>query len=355
MPHTPDHIITTDYEALHLKAQAKRAKQIEQLYEKAIKEAANHATLVRYVEGTIFDITKSTLMAIINAISKKLQADIQTIIRNGINDSWDLSNAKNDAIFDRRIDRTKLPEHIVPKFYDANKAALEQFQKRATTNFAPSKRVWNIEKDFKRELEQTLSEGIANGKSAAKMSRDARDILNEPDKLFRRVRDAKGKLKLSKAAKEYNPGTGVYRSSYKNAIRLTGTETNMAYRKADNLRYKTAPGVIGFQVNLSNNHPKFDICDSLNLIYPVTFVFTGFHPHCRCYVTPVLCSDKEFERYIKAVESGTDKNFKFKGTVTEMPEGFNNYLIKNAERLNRLKSPPFFIRDNPSQTFELLK
>ena len=30
---------------------------------------------------------------------------------------------------------------------------------------------------------------------------------------------------------------------------------NMAYRKADNERYERAPDVIGFRINISNNHP----------------------------------------------------------------------------------------------------
>ena len=66
-----------------------------------------------------------------------------------------------------------------------------------------------------------------------RMSRDVCGYLRNPDKLFRRVRDKHGNLRLSKAAKAYHPGRGVYRSSYRNALRLTATENNMAYRTAD--------------------------------------------------------------------------------------------------------------------------
>lgn len=58
------------------------------------------------------------------------------------------------------------------------------------------------------------------------MTRDLRNYLQHPDVLFRRVRDQHGILRLSQAAKDYHPGQGVYRSSYKNARRLTATETN---------------------------------------------------------------------------------------------------------------------------------
>ena len=60
-----------------------------------------------------------------------------------------------------------------------------------------------------------------------RLSRDVRRYLRNPDKLFRRVRDKHGNLRLSKAAKAYHPGRGVYRSSYRNALRLTATENNM--------------------------------------------------------------------------------------------------------------------------------
>ncbi|GGE14040.1 MULTISPECIES: hypothetical protein [Sphingobacterium] len=67
--------------------------------------------------------------------------------------------------------------------------------------------------------------GIKEGRSAAQMARDHKQYLAEPDRLFRRIRNFDGKLVLSKAAMEYNPGQVVYRSSYKNAMRLARAET----------------------------------------------------------------------------------------------------------------------------------
>ena len=142
-------------------------------------------------------------------------------------------------------------------------------------------------------MELALDIGIGEGRSAAELSRDVRRYLNHPERLFRRVRDKHGNLVLSQAAKAFNPGQGVYRSSFKNARRLTATETNMAYRKADNERWQQLFFVVGFEVKLSNNHsingvPFTDICDELAGKYPKTFVFTGWHPLCRCYTVPIL-------------------------------------------------------------------
>src|SRR5690606_36428057 len=115
-----------------------------------------------------------------------------------------------------------------------------------------------------------------------------KQYLIEPDRLYRRVRDLDGKLVLSKAAKEYNPGRGIYRSSYKNAMRLARTETNMAYREADNTRYATSQILLGYEVRLSANHPRYDICDHLKGEYPKDFKFVGWHPQCMCYTVPKL-------------------------------------------------------------------
>ena len=351
MPHTPSHIVT-DYEAKHLAAQKKRTAQVKALYEKAITEAAQVAALIKIQEGTIFDLSKHPrLINIIDKIVARLQKDVTTIVQNGIKDSWDLSNAKNDNIFDHRIDRAKLPAGIDAKFYNPNAKALEQFQKKSLKTVA---RIWKSGQ-FKIELEQSLSEGIANGKSANKMATEAKKFLEDSDNLFRRVRNSKGNFKLSKAAKDYRPGQGKYRSSFKNARRVTATETNMAYRKADNERYKRAPDVIGYRVNLSNNHPVRDICDSLNVVYPVSFVFASWHPHCRCFVTPELAPDEEFDKYLEAVRNGEGDKFVFKGTVTEMPTAFNDYVVANKDRINKAKNPPFWVKDNELQTKDLLK
>ena len=76
------------------------------------------------------------------------------------------------------------------------------------------------------------------------------------------MKGADGKLALSKNAKAFHPGQGVYRSSYKNAMRLTLTETNAAYRLADQDRWQRMDFVVGMRVHKSKNHPTeaFAMC-----------------------------------------------------------------------------------------------
>lgn len=165
------------------------------------------------------------------------------------------------------------------------------------------------------------------------MARDQIAYMENPTPLFRRVRDAKGRLQLSNAAQIFygktgSPSQGVYRSPYKNFMRITRTTINDAYRQADMIRYQTIPFIISYNVNLSNNHPKFDICDSLAGIYPKTFVWTSWHLQCLCNCTSNLASPEEFERYRQALHDVTADKFKFSGVVENVPDQLTNTLRK---------------------------
>ena len=76
-----------------------------------------------------------------------------------------------------------------------------------------SSRVWNITDQFKSELEMAIDVALGDGTSANKLSQTVRNLLNNPNALFRRVRDKHGQLRLSQNAKNYHPGQGVYRSA----------------------------------------------------------------------------------------------------------------------------------------------
>ena len=152
-----------------------------------------------------------------------------------------------------------------------------------------SDRVWRYTDQFKTEIEMGIDCGLRDGLDAAQMARRLKQYLQHPDKLFRRVRDEHGNLQLSKAAAAFHPGRGVYRSSYKNARRLAATETNIAYRTADHVRWQQLDFIVGIEIHLSNNHtcrgrdgkpkPLYDICNELKGKYPKDFKFTGWHPH----------------------------------------------------------------------------
>ena len=202
--------------------------------------------------------------------------------------------------------------------------------------------VWKQSEQLRAEMELALSVALKSGTSADDFSREIRSYLNEPNKLFRRVRDEFGNLVLSKAAAAYHPGRGVYRSSYKNARRLAATEINMAYRKADYDRWQKLDFVIGVRIALSREHPYYDMCDELAGDYPKDFVFVGWHPYCRCIATPILQNIEDFKNGVPP-----EKDL-FK--VDKIPDNFNKWVLNNEIRINRALSGqstmPFFLRDN---------
>lgn len=340
------------YDKKHKENLAKRAKKVQQLYDAAVKRIAQAAA------PSLFDADNQekefhfedfpALKKEMEALMQDLGASLQTNIEDGDRESWTLSNTKNDAMVDSIIGTKQLPAKTVKAWKHPHLEALGAFISRKEAGLNLSKRVWNLTQQFKSEMELALEMGMGEGKSAAALSRDIRKYLVEPNKLFRRVRDKSGALRLSKAAAAYHPGQGVYRSSYKNALRMTATENNIAYRTADHNRWQALPFVIGIEIHISNNHPTEDICDLFDgKRFPKDFKFTGWHPWCRCYAVSVLASQEEMDAYTTALMNGEDvSNWKFTGQVEKMPKEFNKWMKDNQDRIENATSMPYFIKDN---------
>lgn len=339
------------YDKKHKENLAKRARKVQQLYDAAIKRIAQAAA------PSLFDADPKkefhfedfpALKKEMEALMKDLGSSLQANIEEGDQDSWTLSNTKNDAMVDSIIGKKHLPKKVVQAWKHPHLEALNAFIARKEAGMNLSRRVWNLTQQFKSEMELALELGMGEGKSAAALSRDVRKYLVEPNKLFRRVRDKSGALRLSKAAAAYHPGQGVYRSSYKNALRMTATENNIAYRTADHNRWQALPFVIGIEIHISNNHPTEDICDLFDgKRFPKDFKFTGWHPWCRCYAVSVLASQEEMDAYTTAIMNGEDvSHWKFTGQVEKMPKEFNKWMKDNQARIENATSMPYFIKDN---------
>jgi len=141
----------------------------------------------------------------------------------------------------------------------------------------------------------------------------------------------------------------VYRSSYKNARRLAATETNIAYRTADHLRWQQMDFVVGIEIRTSpTNHPVTDICDELTDKYPKDFKFTGWHPHCRCHAISILKTEEEMDADTQRILNGeqpSDPNSSV-NAVTDVPKKFKDWVDKNLTRIVKAKQLPYFITDN---------
>jgi len=262
--------------------------------QKAIKKGAEDFKFSNYTTHKVDKIV-AELTQIINT---NLQKGIANAWSYGIDNTTNhLSNAfgRLNEDYKTEIDKTVLQatKDIRNKTKESYRIATE---KKGGLNI--SERVWNYNDQIKKEMEIAIQNGIKQGKSADDIARNMQKYLNNPNALFRRVRNKEtGELKLSKAAKEYHPGQGVYRSAYKNAMRLITTEVNAAYREAEWASYQNNPLIKGYEIRLSNNHtilrngkrvPFYDICDELQGIYPKKFRWTGWHPHCYSSDTEVM-------------------------------------------------------------------
>ena len=109
--------------------------------------------------------------------------------------------------------------------------------------------------------------------------------------------------------------------------------------------------VVGIEIHLSGNHtlngkPFHDICDELAGKYPKDFKFTGWHPHCRCFVTSILKTKEEREEDVKKILRGEPVDGESVNKVKDVPQQFKTWLKDNELRaLNRF-SVPYFMTEN---------
>ena len=349
------------YDIQHLRNLGLTEKQIASIFDLAVKEAAAIGVSIHDFNSdkpfSFADYPQTK--ARIEKVIKSLQKRVETTIVNGVRSEWTLANNKNDVLCDLVFgdNKSKLTREQERRYYTNNDKALEAFLKRKTAGLNLSDRVWKYTDQFKTEIEIGIDLGLRDGLSAADMARGLKQYLQHPDKLFRRVRDEHGHLHLSKAAKAFHPGAGVYRSSYKNAMRLARTENNMAYRTADHERWQQLDFVVGIEIRLSNNHtlngrPFTDICDDLKGRYPKDFKFTGWHPACRCHAVSILKTPEELMQENDAILEGKEPDKSSVNEVKDVPDNFKQWINNNEGRIAQAEKRgtlPYFIEDNRVQ------
>lgn len=273
----------------------------------------------------IFESSSQKMVAkaidkLIKQALKKLLVTIQTGTLNVWKNGETLSFSQ---LIGRVPEKTLKGLQEAGTFAHRGKAA-NKFIERKLRGLTLSDRVWKLENGIKTQIETTLQLSIIDGRSAIDTANDLKKYLKNPDILFRRVRDEAGNLQLSKAAREYHPGIGVYRSPFANAFRLARNEINNAYRAAHWNQIQEFDFVTGIKINLSNNHPVTDICDTLKGIYPKTFQWHGWHVQCRCHMTTELCSPAQLANLERGVKPPQ---------IKELPESIKQWTIDNKHRV----------------------
>lgn len=339
------------FDKKHLSNLNRLENEIDALYTEIINEISRLAEQSGFTGSKPFSFDDYPgLKQRADKLFDKLHDEIVTAIINGNSEAWELSCAKNDSWVDAITLSSKLSKEQISQFKPRNIEALNSFQNRKIRGMGLSDRVWKIIENGKSDFELALDIGLGDGRSAAILSRDVRNYLEEPKNLFRRVRNKHGNLVLSQRAKNYHPGQGVYRSSYKNAMRLARSEVNMAYHTADYENWSNNDLVLGFEIVLSNNHPVVDVCDELAGKYPKEFKFVGWHPQCRCVAVPITPKFEDFIKYEEAILAGEDvSNYQFKGRIKKAPQKFKVWCKDNQERIDKMTARgtlPYFLKDN---------
>ena len=267
-------------------------RRVQSLYYSVAKYCAQTSTMHK-PKGDIFyfkDIP--TLNRQVDRMFVEMSKSFETTILSGITGEWDMANVNNDDLVMRM--RKKVPNLPMDIYHDRNLKALEAFQQRKVGGLNLSERVWKYTSQFKNEIEQSLDIGMAQGRSASEIALDIMKYLQNPDSLMEKLITKNGIVHVMNENTNLHPGQGVYRSSYKNAMRLTRTEVNAAYRRSDYERWQQLDFVVGIEIRRSNREYACDVCESLKGKYPKDFKFYGWHPHCRCHALSILATEKEF-------------------------------------------------------------
>lgn len=292
-----------------------------------------------YIYNSSIEVLGKGVLADIDLLLRRFIKHLDSVTVKGVANSWVLGEILGVNQLDGIVPRPIIDKAKQRGLF-TNEKAMNDFISRKSRNLTLSQRVWNLQQQIRKQIEETLQTAISEGRSATQTATDLKKFLKNPDKLFRRVRDADGSLKLSKAAKAYHPGQGVYRSSFQNALRLARNEINKSYRYAEYVQRQGLDFVVGIEIRRSNNRSDCDICERLKGVYPKTFCWSGWHVSCRCHSIPVVYSEKEFIDSLKGVEITSNNQ------INDYPQEFKSWCreTKSSYKPNRVD----WIDDNPT-------
>ena len=154
-----------------------------------------------------------------------------------------------------------------------NGQAMDALMRTSYGGIAFSRRVWDVTWSVERQIRNQINLAVLTGTSANKVARNIRSYLGLPE-TFRGL-----------AFKEFLPGPGIYKSAYKNALRLAGTEINRAFNEGL-IRYaKEKKWVKGWIWRIGSGNPCEDCLDLAgNYFSKGDAPFIPLHPFCACYL-----------------------------------------------------------------------
>ena len=268
-------------------------------------------------------------------IQAQFVGELQTVIMRGTGEEWRQSNLIQDMLANKVLKHYRAQVHgkRFKKYYQTNSDALKAFQNRRDRGMNLSAKLWGQADEYTRETEAaiscTISNAIEKGMSAITLSKRLSKYLQDYPSLQHDYWETYGKA------------ANIHDCEYR-SIRLARSEINMAYRTAEQERWKQFDFITGYEIKLSGSHPAHDICDSLAGKYPKDFVWTGWHPNDMCYGIPIIMSADEYWN----MEDDGDKP----DMITDVPKNYKEWIVSNRKRIEDAEDRgtlPYFIKDNP--------
>lgn len=220
-------------------------------------------------------VHESVLMERLSEQMSILRTKITKRVEVGITRAWNASNKATFQLMDKKFSNIELPHQVAKVIYDPNQKALEAFIKREKGGLNLSDRIWEQAKESRKIIKRGLKTGIDEGKPAREIAKNIKEALLEPS---------------------IPTAQGVYKSPFKNAMRVVRTEVNGAYRTADQANWNKNPLVLGYKISVSNTKSKrvkarCELCVKMAGTYPNTFKWSAWHPNCYSDDTEIMTNN----------------------------------------------------------------
>ena len=305
--------------------------QVQSIYDMANRRMAEIAASTGYDGEVPFSFKDyPEIGEAVKDVQAQFVNDLGTVIMRGTSEEWRQSNLIQDLLVDKMLKyyRAQVRGKRFKQYYQTNSDALKAFQQRRDRGMSLSDKIWVQSGLYRQEMETAISTAIEKGMSAITLSKRISRYLSDYPSLKHDYWE-----KYAKAADCHDC---EYRS-----IRLARSEINMAYRTAEQERWKQFDFVLGYEIKLSGNHPAHDICDDLKGRYPKDFVWTGWHPNDMCYAVPIIMSEEEY---------WSENRRKSDEQITDVPQSYKDWVAVNVNRIksaDRNGTLPYFLKENP--------
>lgn len=306
--------------------------RVQSIYDELSLQTARIAEMTAYDGGVPFLFADYPEVGqLVEDLKTQFVGEMRGLVMSGTSAEWKRSNVLQDLLakkvlkyYDAQIDGEA--ERV---YFQANSDAMRAFQNRAENGWSLSDKLWNQSGNYVREMEFAISSAIEKGMSAVTLSKRLSQYLSDFDRL------------KADYGEKYGQAVDCADCEYR-SIRLARSEINMAYRAAEQERWKQFDFITGYEIKLSGSHPREDICDFMVGQYPKDFVFSGWHPNCLCMCLPIIMNEDDYwkMREGKPVESQQ---------TTELPESFKDYVRDNQTRIQDYQSrgtEPYWVKDN---------